>query len=281
MRTREVPSTECAFAVLDAPAGSGKDARQELLFQMESLLPQPLDLMHAVFAKVDGKVLVCAIERERIEEFRATHDRLVPDAIPDWTKLQHHDQLLAQLNLLSGEMRSFSSIKRSKRTMKTSCVCALLVSVLLVLGVSRRLKQINQRERSINEQIALVYEEVLPRASAQNAQPEPVRFATMLNAARSTRTGVSGPDQPDLVRDLSDLLNHWPKISNLQVHSIDVQQRTTRLMLSVPENDHSTQLMDKLIAMPDWELASRNITPRADRVEINAVLTRRTQGGAE
>lgn len=281
IRTKEIPASDCAFALLEPPAGAGRDARRELMFQLEAVIPQPLETMHAVFERVDGRVIACACERLKVAEFRATTDRLVPDSIPAWIGLESSESIRARLNLLSGEMRPLSSIARARGTAKLVCACSILMLVLLFFGVSRRMSLIDDQQALLNNEIAAAYDRVLPSSSTPGVQPDAVRFSTMLNQARSTRTGASGTGRVDLVSDLSQLLVNWPRIEDLQVQSLSIQPGAARLLMSTPDNETSTRVMDALIAIPGWESASRNTTPRADRVEINAVLAQTSGGGQE
>lgn len=279
MRTQEIHARDCAFALLDVPPGTGRDAHRELLFQLESVLPQSLESMHTVFERVDGKVIACACERAKVAEFRAAADRLIPDSIPDWAGIKSDESIRTRLNLLTGEMRPLASVARSRGTAKLVCACSIVMLLVLFLGVSRRLNSMGQQQVSLNSQLAEAYDSVLPRSSIPGVQPDAVRFSTMLNKVRSTRTGAAGTERVDLVRDLSELLDNWPRIENLQVQSLNIQPGTVRLLMSTPDNETSTAVMDALIALPGWESVSRNTTPRADRVEINAVLTQ--SGGGD
>jgi len=281
IRTQEIPASDCAFALLDPPVGTGRDARRELMFQLEAVLPQPLESMHAVFEPVDGKVIACACDRVRVAEFRATTDRLVPDLIPAWTGVENSEHIHARLNLLSGDMRPLSSIALTRGTSILVCVCSIVMLFVIFIGVSRRLSTIEEQQVSLNNEIAAAYGSVLPRSSKPGVQPDAVRFSTMLNQARSTRTGATGTDRVDLVSDLSQLLNNWPQIEDLQVQSLSIQPGTARLLMSTPDNETSTAVMEALIALPGWESASRNTTPRADRVEISAVLAQIEGGDQE
>jgi type II secretory pathway component PulL len=281
MRIEELPARDCAFALLDIPIGSGTDAQKELLFQLESVLPQPLETVHAAFERVDGMVIAVACERSRIDGFRSSTDRLVPASIPAWTGIEDTEAVRMRLNLLTGEMRPVSAIRRSKNTAMLVCACLLFSMVLFSIGVSRRLSEIGKQQEILNGQIAVLYDNVLPRSSSENAQPKSVRFATILNTVRSTRTGSSSIERVDLVSDLSELLSQWPRIENLQVQSLTIQPGTARLQMSAPDNDRSTAVIDALVSMPGWESAGRNTTPRADRVEISLSLIRKEVGISE
>ena len=275
MRVHELPSKECSFAVLDAPAGSGKEAQLELLYQFEALLPQPVDEVQVVFTKpMDGKVIACACDMETVQGFRSQAEMLIPDSIPDWLEVEVSETQRQQLNLLSGSMRPISSLNRDRATAKLVCFASIVALLVVFVGVHRRINQIETQQALVNEQIAALYDSVLPRATGPNTQPNAIRFATLLNQARATRTGAVQLAQQDLVKDLALIFEQWPIEINIQVRSLILNPDTVRVELSVQDSKAATQVIDRLGQLTDWAIETRSMMPRSDKVDLSITLAR-------
>ena len=275
MRIHELSSKECSFAVLDAPTGSGKDARLELLYQFEALLPQSVDEVQVVFTKpMDGKVIACACDKETVQGFRSKAEMLIPDSVPDWLEVEVSDTQRQQLNLLTGSMRPISSLNRDRATAKLVCFASIVALLVVFVGAHRRINQIETQQASVNEQIASVYDSVLPRASGPNTQPNAIRFATLLNQARATRTGAVQLAQQDLVKDLVSILGQWPTEIDIQVRSLILNLDTVRVELSVQDSKAATQVIDRLGQLTDWAIETRSMTPRSDQVDLSMTFSR-------
>lgn len=275
MRIHELSSRQCAFALLDAPQGRGRDAQRELLYQFEALLPQSIDGLQVAFSKpIEGKVVACACDRTLIESLRNSVDILIPDSIPVWLGESYTNLQRNQLNLLTGLMRPVSAVQRERLNAKLVCFASLVIMLLLVLGVSRRLHKIELQRDTVNSQIATIYSQVLPRTVGAQSQPDSVRFSSMLNQARATRTGTGTQSQHDLVFELSAIFTQWPTTIPFQVRSLVIGDDSLRMEVSVENNELATQVIQAISQLHGWEISTRTTTPRADQVDLSVTLSR-------
>ncbi len=275
MRIHELPSNDCAFAVLDAPSGTRKEAQLELLYQFEALLPQAIDDVQVTFTKpMDGKVIACACDKETVQGFRSKTEMLIPDSIPDWLEVKISDAHRQQLNLLTGSMRPISSLNRDRTTAKLMCFASIVALLVVFVGVHRRINQIELNQAVVNEQVASMYDSVLPRATGPNTQPNAIRFATLLNQARATRTGAVQLAQQDLIKDLASIFGQWPTEIDIQVRSLILSPDTVRVELSVQDSKAATQVIDRLGQLTDWAVETRSMTPRSDKVDLSMTFAR-------
>lgn len=275
MRIHQLSSNECAFAVLDAPTGTGKEARLELLYQFEALIPQSIDEVQVVFSKpMDGKVVACACNKETVQGFRSKAEILIPDSLPDWLEVELFDAQRKQLNLLTGSMRPILSLNRDLATAKLVCFASIVALLVAFVGLQRRISQIETQQVAVNEQIASMYDEVLPFATGPNTQPNAIRFATMLNQARATRTGTVQLAQQDLVKDLASIFGQWPTVKDIQVRSLILSPDTVRVELSVDDNQSATQVIEQISQLTEWTIETRATNPSSDRVDLSMTLSR-------
>jgi len=274
MRIHELPASTCAFALLDAPSGSGKDAQLELLYAFEAVLPQPVDEMQVVFSKpIDGKVVGCACDRKTVQGFRSKAEILIPQSVPEWLAIQITDNQRRQLNLLTGSMRPTSSLTRDRASAKIICFTSIAMMLMIVFGVNRRINTIESQRAIVNEQDAKMYDEVLPRSTGPNTLPNAIRFAALLNQARATRTGAVQLSQQDLVADLAGLFEQWPVEVDIQVRSLIMSADSIRVELSVQDNELAAQVIQHLDQLPEWEIKHRSMTPRSDQVDLSMTLS--------
>lgn len=275
MRIHELSSRQCAFALLDAPQGRGRDANQELLYQFEAVVPQSIDELQVAFSKpIEGKVVACACDRTLVESSRNRADLLIPDSIPAWHGDSYTNLQRTQLNLLTGSMRPVSAVQREQRTAKFVCFASLVIMLLLALGVSRRSQKIESQRETVNAQTASLYSQVLPKASGSHSQPDSVRFISMLNQARATRTGTGTQSQHDLVFELSTIFTQWPTTIPSQVRSLVIGDDSLRIEVSVENNELVTQLIQAISQLHGWEINTRTTTPRAEQVDLSVTLLR-------
>jgi len=278
MRIHQLPQNECFFALLDVPANRGKDARLELLYQFEAVLPQPINTVQVVFSKsINGKVLACGCDKKRVKSYQGQADMLIPESIPDWLGVDSSLALQRQLNLLTGSMRPTSVISRERTTAKLVCFTSVAILLFVLIGVSMRINSIDTQKGIIEQQISAEYDRVLPQASTIS-QPDAIRFATLLNQTRATRTGKTRIEENDLVSDFANLVEDWPESLGLQTSSLALDNQGIRLQVSGPDDSATTGLIQYFAENPHWAIDTRSTIPRSDRIDLNMSLSRKTPG---
>ena len=276
MRIHQLPQNECFFALLDVPANRGKDARLELLYQFEAVLPQPINTVQVVFSKsINGKVLACGCDKKRVKSYQGQADMLIPESIPDWLGVDSSLALQRQLNLLTGSMRPTSVISRERTTAKLVSFATVAIFLCVFIGVSTRVKSINTQKEILEQQISVEYDRVLPQAS-NTSQPNAIRFATLLNQVRATRTGISRVEENDLVHNLANLIEGWPESLELQTKLLSLDDQGVRLQVSGPDDSATTGLIQHFADNPNWTIDTRSTIPRSDRIDLTMSLSRKT-----
>lgn len=270
----ELLSNACAFALLDVPSGGSKEAQLEMLYAFEAVLPQPVDEMQVVFSNpIDGKVVGCACDRKIVQGYRSTTEILIPQSVPEWLGIEITDSQRRQLNLLNGSMRPTSSLNRDRLTAKMICFASIAMLLMFVLGVNRRINTIESQRAIVDEQVAQMYDEILPRSTGPNTLPDAIRFAAMLNQAHATRTGAVQFSQRDLTADLAGIFKQWPNEIGVQVRSLIMSADSIRLELSMQDNEIAAQMIQRLDQLPEWEIKHRSMTPRMDQVDLSMTLS--------
>lgn len=276
MRLEKIPSDACVFGLLDAPIGRGMQRRQELLYQFEALLPQPMDELQIIFSQeFDGKVLACGCSRTRVLPYRSTAERLVPESLPDWIQDQVPVHISESLNLLTGQFQPLSIKQYERTTAKLVSVVALLIAVAVFLSVQSRVRTLSDSMALVDSQTTELFRGVLPPSSGPNTQPDAIRFATLLNTVQSTRTGVGEVEKRDLVSDLASILGGWPTEVDIQMQSLELGKDAVRVQLTVQQDQSVSDVIAKLSELQDWAILSRTSTPRSDGVDLNIQFTRR------
>lgn len=273
MNIAEIPIESCMFAKLPRPSGSGSERRQELVYAFEALLPIPVDQCQMALTEVGQHVIGCACLKAELEPLRSIHERAIPSQLPDWIKADDPHQCRSRLNLLTGEMQSSVRVIRRDRTLQLASVTCLAIAALVFLASQRLSNQWAQQSEVVREDIQAMYEAVLPPAQG-NAQPDAIRFTTLMNQLGSSRTGARDQSNLRLVDDFALLLADWPQDIQAQARSISVDQGVIRLEVSMPDNDRALSMLEYLSAQKSWEIRSREITPAADRVELRVQIAR-------
>ncbi len=279
MRVHKLPSSECAFALLDAPSGNGKEAQLELLYQFEAMLPQSIEDVQVAFSKpINGKVIACACDKDTVQSFRSKAEVLVPDLFPEWIDKELYTTHGQQLNLLTGSMKPFSSLNRDRSTAKLVCFTTILTMLVVFVGVHRRIDQIKSQHAEVAGLIASQFDTVLPETTGPNTQPDAIRFATLLNQASATRTGAVEWVQHDLVKDIADIFVQWPTSLDIQVRSFTMGSESVRMDLFVLDNEAAAQVIEQLGDLEGWSMKSREMRPSSGKVDLSMSFTRKEVG---
>ena len=280
MSRAEIPFESCMFAQLPRSSGSKREQRQELKFAFEAILPIPVDQCQMAFAEVDQCIIGCAVRKTVIASYRSTHESVIPRELPDWVPTSDQAQCRAQLNLLTGEMESLLRINRRNRTLQMASIVAVLIAGIVFFASQRQSHAWASQITQARGHMQAMYDSVLPPASGIT-QPDPIRFATLLNQVNSTRTGTRDQAQHQLVDDLALLLADWPESAEARVQSISLEHNTIGFEMSLPNNELALSMLSFLSGKEDWAVRSREISPAADREQLGVQLTRQGERGLD
>lgn len=280
MRVHEISKQKCVFAVLDAPAASGKHRRQELFYQFEAVLPQPVDELQIVISgELEGKVIACGCSKAHIHTLLSQAEIVIPDSFPEWVCKQFSVPISVKiresLNLLTGSFQPQSVKKYEGVTAKLFTVMCLVVLVLVVVTSQRRIRVIDQQQTAVEAETDRLLQSVLPQSSDPGTQPDTIRFAMLMNSLQSTRTGVGDVQTEDLVADLADIFEGWPMSVDIQMQSLNLRKDILSIQLSVQKDDKVAQVIAKFSELEQWSILSRTTTPRSGGMDLNIRFQRR------
>ncbi len=280
MSCAEIPYESCMFAQLPRSSGSKREQRQELKYAFEAILPIPVDQCQMAFAEVDQCIIGCAVRKSLIASYRSTHETAIPREIPEWVPTSDQARCRAQLNLLTDEMESLIRINRRNKTLLMVSIVAVLISGIVYVASQRQTRAWASQATEARGHMQAMYDSVLPPTSSSE-QPDPIRFATLLNQVSSTRTGTRNQAKHRLVQDLALLLADWPESAEARVQSISLDHNTIRLEMRLPNNELVLSMLSFLSGKEDWAVRSREISPAGDRVQLGVQLSRQGEGGLD
>ena len=254
-----LPAEKFYWAVLDASMISNRRRlpHQQLGYLFEHLLPLCIDDVHAVYKRIDHeRILACAMERTSLEKYiTPTLLTLCPDSLPSF--VPHTDFNVDQLNLLTGEFAPAALRTAYRKLFWQSLAALLMVTLLIIIGIERRVSMLNHQSEATRNAITSIYDEVLGQPSSTNQhQPRSVQFVAELRRLQQTR----GTDQStsaiaslhDVTIDLADLLSHWPSTLHLQTESLALTPSAITVRAEVPIDEVATAI-DHLDAWGNWQ----------------------------
>lgn len=278
MSTSEIAAESCMFAKLPKPTSSGRERRQELIYSFEAVLPLPIEELQLSFVEDAGYVIGCACRKELLEPIRASSERAIPESLPGWVANGDHEHFRVQLNLLKDEMTSLICLRRQRLTLKLAICVLMVISTVSMFAADRKVNQLQQQQQIIQADIDSIYDAVLPPVAGRNAQPDAIRFATLMNQLSATRTGVSIDNHNDPISELADILDRWPNGTRAKVRGLTIDTGGARIEASVPDNQSASGLIDFARGLGAWTLRSQQQTPANDRVELRMQLNRTSKG---
>lgn len=280
MRVHEIEADACVFAVLEAPIGRGKHRRDELLYQLEGVLPQPVEELQIVFSReCEGKVIACGCCRSQVRALQSQAELLIPESFPEWIGKEFEnpvpDQVRQSMNLLTGLFQPLSVKRFERSTAKLVAVASLVMLVIVMVASQRHIQAIQQQQAVVDGQTDRLFQSVLPPSVGSGTQPDAIRFATLMNTMQSTRTGISDVQSEDLIADLAMIFEGWPTDIEVQMQSLDLGKDSLSIQLSVQQDQSVTRVIAKFTELRQWDILSRTTTPRSGGVDLNIRFQRR------
>ena len=279
MIVAEIPLESCMFAKLPIPSGRGRVRYQELLYAFEALLPLPIEECQIVFANATDGVVACACRKTDLESVRSTAEAAVPRELPAWISSQDPELVCRQLNLLSGDLGSMIRERRHGRTVLIASVVLLAAAGIFASSAFHRASKLEHQVDEVRGDIDALYRIVLPKVDGL-AQPDSIRFATIMNQLNASRTGVVHSAEHELIEELASLVGEWPAEAMAQVRSLRIDQSGGQLEITLPDNQHASMLLSHITNMQGWEVQSRSTRPAANGSMELSVQIRRVSSEA-
>ena len=177
-------------------------------------------------------------------------------------------------------MQPLIQIQRRKLTLQFVTAAVLIIAAVVFFVTQHQSAQWSWQSNAVRDDIQALYQSVLPPASG-NAQPDAIRFATIMNQLGSTRTGANRASESRLIDDIVLLLAGWPADLEAQVRSVSLEHSAIRLEMSLPDNERALSVLAYFSEHRGWVVRSREMAPAADRVELRVQLERQMSGGSD
>ena len=273
MNEIQIPVDSCFFAQLPMPTGSSRERQQELMYAFEGLLPLPVEQCQMSFANTEGYTIGCACRKSELAILRAKAERAIPSDLPAWLNTDSPEQIRASLNLLKGDMQSFTRLKRRRKTLQITSISILVFTILLWLALHERARVMKASTDRIRADISSMYSAVLPPAQG-GAQPDAIRFMTYMNQLTSTRTGKVQKAEEHIIAELATLLSGWPSELQAQVKLVTLSRSAATLQMDLPNNTLAADLLKHFrIHNHSWDIQSHETTPHTNGVSLNIQLS--------
>jgi len=238
-------------------------------FLFESVLPVPIESVHAVYSSVgSGRLLACAMDRDVL---RAHTDpdvvAITPASLPPFLLERGVDIDLDTLQLLTCEFEPLV-MRRARRRAVVLVIAAIQVCALLVgLGQLRRAEAL-RRTAAVHElATAELYAKVL--SPGHGDLPAPARLLAELRSLERTRT--TGPElrRPvEVAPLLAHVLASWPAGLHLTTDSVSASSELITLAVRL-EDEPGAEEFERAIAAPaGWRTSQPDVQRERDAILV-------------
>lgn len=247
-----LPPERFYWAVLDIPAA--RDRRAALGYVFESVLPVPVERVHAVYLPLGGgRFLACGMDRDRL----AAHEGallLGPETLPEFLKGAVDP---ATINLLVGliEPRAVRSARR--RVALTACAAILACGLLVGWGQFRAASRWQEISESFAEATAGVYDRVLPASTG--SVPPAARLIAELRTLDRTRTDAPAGSPREIAPTLAAVLASWPPGLPASTESLSAAPGAITLTVRLPDESSAERLERELKPPPGWRVSQPTV----------------------
>jgi hypothetical protein len=246
------------WSVVDAPQWTRAGTLPPgMLAALEEDLPVPADSVHAVGAPLGrGRVLVCALARERLVGVDAGTQTLRPASLPDF--IERGGSAQPDLNMLVGAFEPITMRRARVRRHGGAAAAVVLLAALASTGLLRRagVWAATASEAAAARTVAL----------AAGTRPETLDAeVARLDRLRDLSAQVQPP--ADAAAALASLLSVWPAAVPSSPHSVAVNQAA--MSISVSLDGDATPFLNAFRPPTGWTLEE----PRHNRA---GTLTRLT-----
>ncbi|MFG0243490.1 MAG: hypothetical protein ACF8R9_11960 [Phycisphaerales bacterium JB054] len=247
-----LPPERFYWAVLDAPAA--RDRRTALGYLFETVLPVPVERVHAVYLPIsDGRFLACGMDREQL----AAHDGalvLGPKAMPEFLD-GAVDPVTINLLVESFEPRA---VRRARRRVAFIACAAILACALAVgWGELRRASRWHEISESFAQATAGVYDRVLPASTG--AVPPAARLTAELRTLDRTRTDAPAGSPREIAPTLAAVLASWPPGLPASTESLSAAPGAITLTVRLPDEASAERLERELKPPPGWRVSQPTV----------------------
>lgn len=267
-----LPAEQFYWGVVDTSAlpRGNRSTPKQLGYLFESVLPVPIDTIHAVFVPIDpGRMLACGMPLEMLGDHASRGWlTLAPESLPGFVNTDLEDPVKPRsLNLLVGEFEPARIRARRRRGTIIACAMLLLCAALVTVGHARRASRFDRHRRALEAATAAIYSQVLPPSSSP--LPASARLTAdlrSLDRTRGTPSFDSGPKEAAPL--LATLLTSWPSDLYLTTDSLSISSTAITLSIRLPDEASAERFERELRAPPGWSLSQPNLTRERDEIVV-------------
>lgn len=269
-RDRRLPAERFYWALLDTGhlSGATRSRRRQLGYLFESVLPEPIDSVHAIYRSLGGdRTLACGMSVRALTAASTPNlTTLGPAGLPAFLTEQVGDAISpADLNLLVGPHEP-PGIRRHRRFAALAvCGATVVATALLIAGQQRRADHLD-RARALREAaIAAIYDQTI--GPPTGALPQDARLTAelrMLDRTRGPRQEAVGP--AEVTPQLAAMLASWPSDLHIKTEQLAVGPTLISLNARLPDETAAERFEAELLAPPGWRKTQPSI--QTERGEI-------------
>lgn len=258
--TTTLPPERFYWALLDEPCPRRLTARQRIRlgYSFESVLPAPIESVHAAYIPAGDRTIACAMDRNELEQIRADgalslHPAAVPDFITEGVDLSSLDRL----NLLTGVFEPPVLARRRRRRAAEALAAIILLTAILALGMQRRIDAARASAAAADSARLAMLGDILPPVGAPGAggsQAPELRLVAELRRLQRTRQAPVGDlAPPDAAAPLVDLLAAWPANLHLRTRQLRATPTEIQLQVAIDAIEDADALAAALDRAPGWQ----------------------------
>lgn len=256
--TATLPPERFYWALLDEPCPRRLTSRQRvrLGYSFESVLPAPIETVHASYIPAGDRTIACAIDREDLEQIKAGGAlSLRPAAAPAFIADQVEPPPLERLNLLTGAFEP-PALARCRRRRAAEAIAALiLLTGILALGMQRRIDAAQGGAAAADSiRVAMLADILPPAPGGGGGQAPELRLVAELRRLQRTREAPAGDlAPPDAAAPLADLLGAWPADLHLRTRQLRATPTEIHLQVAIDAIEEADALAAALGEAPCWQ----------------------------
>jgi len=268
-----LPPERFYWAVLDAPVA--RDRRTALGYLFESVLPLPVERVHAVYLPLSGgRYLACGMDRERL----AAHEGalvLGPQTLPEFLPALVAEPIdPALINLLVGPFEPRAVRRARGRVALIVCAAILACTLAVGWGQLRRAARWQEVSSSFAQTTVGVYDRVLPSAatlpagSPGSTVPPAARLTAELRTLDRTRSEAPAGSPREIAPTLAAMLASWPPDLPASTESLTAAPGAITLTVRLPDEASAERLERELKPPPGWRVSQPTVQRERDGLTV-------------
>lgn len=250
-----LPPERFYWAVLDAPAA--RDRRAALGYLFESVLPVPVERVHAVYSPLrDNRFLACGMDRDQLTSHEGTL-LLGPETLPEFLDGAVDP---VTINLLVGSFEPWAVRRARRRATLIACAAILACTLVVGWGQLRRASRWHEISESFAQATAGVYHRVVPPSgSSGSTVPPAARLTAELRTLDRTRSEAPAGSPREIAPALAAMLASWPPGLSASTESLTAAAGAITLTVRLPDEASAERLERELKPPPGWRVSQPTV----------------------